>query len=319
MKLRYLFIALSGLLVLTACSSDEQTEQPQQGSLPILLNSVVDAATTRAGSAIQSTMLDEGEQVNVYITAVGGGATYAPIVYNINDNGEMTPVGNIYPYFPTNNNSVSIYALYPVAATRDIHSFNVQTNQDRQAQYKQSDLMFGQLVDGSGQPRSVAPTTDKQTIVFKHKLSKITVKLISGLNAPPVSNASILLCGIFTHVNFIPATGTVGVTSGEEQYITVTNKTVVAGANTYSNPVSAIVPPQTIGTGYFMKIRLSTGDVVYYSPVQTLELESGKEYKFNVTINMNTLDVSYTVNDWLDTQDPDSGDPTNVWTTQTDF
>ena len=315
MKTKYLFIALMGLTALSACTADEQPAAKQEG-LPILLTSAVDA--TRAGSGIQSTMLAEGEQVNVYISAVGGGADYAPIVYNINDNGEMTPVGNVYPYFPTNNNPVSIYALYPIGATRDIHSFTVQTNQDRQQQYKLSDLMFGQPLDAMGDPRNVSPTTDKQTITFKHKLSKITVKLISGQNAPQVSNASIQLCGIYTTVNFIPSTGTVGVTSGDSEYITVTSKTTVSGANTYTQPVSAIVPPQTIGTGYFLKMRLAMGDVVYYSPVQTLTLESGKEYKFNVTINMNNLDVSYTVNDWLDEQDG-NGDPANIWTTKTGF
>jgi hypothetical protein len=47
-------------------------------------------------------------------------------------------------------------------------------------------------------------------------------------------------------------------------------------------------------------------------------LESGKEYRFNMTINQDGLTVNYTVGDWLNTQD-DQGNATNVYTGEPSF
>ena len=82
--------------------------------------------------------------------------------------------------------------------------------------------------------------------------------------------------------------------------------------------VSAIIPPQSIGTKYFLKVRLAGGDVIYYSPQQTFDLESGKEYPFNMTINQDGLTVNYTVSDWLNTQD-ELGNANNVFTGEPSF
>ena len=314
MKRTKFILIVTGLVLLTACSNDEA--QPSTDGLPILLTSTVCEQSTRASSGIQNTQLAEGEKVNVYITAVGGGATYDPKTYNVNNEGELSPVGNVYPYFPTNGNSIDLYALYPSTVTNAVTKFTVSSNQDRQAQYKASDLMYGLHVDGDGNKQNIAPTSDKQTITFRHKLSKVTVQLISGTGSPTVTGATIQLCNVFTQVGFTPSSGAVGGTSGETGFVTVTESTSASGNSV--SPVSAIIPPQTIGTGYFLKIRLTGGDVVYYSPSQSFDMESGKEYRFNVTINQNTISVNYTVSDWLNTQDV-NGDDNNVVTTQTEL
>lgn len=316
MKTKDIFIVLAALVLLPACSSTDevqpQTNEPQSGT-PILLTSRVDGVT-RAGYNIQSTQLLSGEQVNVYITAVNNSVTYEDKVYKINAGGEMSPVGNIFPYFPTNSSDrVKVVALYPPAkATKTSLSFTVEDNQDKDPQYKQSDLMFGTILDGDGNMAEVARTSVKQTITFKHKLSKITVKLISGTGSPDIKDSEIQICNVYKKIGFTPSSGALGSLQDDRGYVKITSN----GQN--NNGVSAIIPPQTISTGYFLKIRLSGGDVIYYSPSQSFDVESGKEYKFTMTINQDGLTVDYTVEDWLNTVDSNS-DPTNVFTGHTEF
>ena len=324
MNIKQLFLGLTGVLLLAACSSADE-EQPQavtgepQSGIPIMLTSVVDGPTTRAGSSIQGNALLSGELVNVYITAPNGGATYDPKVYKINTGGEMSPVGNIFPYFPTNGNSIKVTALYPQTVTSDTRTFTVESNQDKQVQYKLSDLMFGTILDDDGvSSKEVAPTDVKQTITFRHKLSKITVILKSGTGSPDTKNSEVQLCNVYKTIGFTPASGALGALSGDPDYVTMTTD------GRSSSGVSAIIPPQSIGTGYFLKIRLAgksdtdSGDIIYYSPSQSFDVESGKEYKFTMTINQNGLTVDYTVSDWLNTQD-DLGNANNVYTGQTEF
>ena len=314
MKTRDILFILAAMGVMTACSNTDdvqpQSGEPQSGT-PIQLVSAVDGLT-RAGTSIQTNSLLTGEQVNVYITAPNGGATYEPKVYRINTGGEMAPVGNIFPYFPTNGNGIDLYALYPVAVTKDTRTFEVQDDQDKQAQYKQSDLMFGTIYDTDGNRKTVDPTADKQTVTFKHKLSKITVKLISGKGSPNIKNSEIQLCNVYKRIGFTPSSGALSGISGDPGYIKMTSN----GGTTAG--VSAIIPPQSISTKYFLKVRLAGGDVIYYSPQQTFDLESGKEYRFNMTINQDGLTVNYTVGDWLNTQD-DQGNATNVYTGEPSF
>ena len=314
MKTRDILFILAAMGMMTACSNTDdmqpQNGEPQSG-MPILLQSAVDGLT-RAGTSIQTNSLLTGEQVNVYITAPNGGATYEPKVYRINTGGEMAPVGNIFPYFPTNGNGIDLYALYPVAVTKDTRIFEVQSDQDKQAQYKQSDLMYGTILDGDGNRTTVAPTATKQVVTFKHKLSKITVKLTSGKGSPTIKNSEIQLCNVYKRIGFTPSSGALSGISGDPGYIKMTSN----GGTTAG--VSAIIPPQSIGTKYFLKVRLASGDVIYYSPQQTFDLESGKEYRFNMTINQDGLTVNYTVGDWLNTQD-DQGNANNVYTGEPSF
>ena len=313
MKTRDILSLFAAVALMTACSSADEVQpqgEPQSGT-PIQLQSAVDGLT-RAGTSIQTNQLLTGEQVNVYITAPNGGATYEPKVYRINTGGEMAPVGNIFPYFPTNGNGVDVYALYPVSVTNTTRDFTVQDDQDKQQQYKQSDLMFGTILDGDGNRMTVSPTATKQTVTFKHKLSKITVKLISGKGSPNIKNSEIQLCNVYKKIAFTPSSGALSALYGDPGYIKMTSN----GAATAG--VSAIIPPQTIGTGYFLKVRLTSGDVIYYSPQQSFDVESGKEYKFNMTINQDGLTVNYTVSDWLNTEDA-QGNATNVFNGEPSF
>ena len=313
MKTRDILLVFAAFGMLTACNNtdDVQPQSEPQSGTPIQLMSAVEGLT-RAGTSIQTNQLLTGEQVNVYIEAPDGGATYEPKVYRINTGGEMAPVGNIFPYFPTNGNGIQLYALYPIAVTKDTRTFEVQADQDKQQQYKQSDLMFGTILDGDGKMMTVEPTATKQVVTFKHKLSKITVKLISGKGSPVIKNSEIQLCNVYKKIGFTPSSGALSGLSGDPGYIKMTSN----GGTTAG--VSAIIPPQPIGTGYFLKVRLASGDVIYYSPQQTFDLESGKEYRFNMTINQDGLTVDYTVNDWLNTEDA-MGNANNVYTGEPNF
>lgn len=309
MDIRKFIFALTGLVALTACSNEADevtpgvTTEPQSG-IPILLSCNVNQAEiiTRASSGIQSTQLDRGEQVNVYITSTG--ATYNPKVYNINNSGAMAPVGNIFPYFPTNGSSVDVYALYPLAVTNATTSFSIQDNQDGSKAYKASDLMYGQPLDEYGNKRSIAPDQAAQMLTFKHLLSKVTVVLVSGQGDPNIANSTIQLCNIYKTIGINAAAGTLNTLHGEPGFVTITEN----GAGTRS----CIIPPQAIGTGYFLKIRLTGGDVIYYSPDQSFNIESGKEYRFTVTVNQNQLKVKYSVEPWANTQDG-LGNDNNVY------
>ena len=308
----YLLYMASALLLLTACNNSDENQtaansQQQEDGIPIMLQAGI-KHLTRAANNLQNDVFDKGATINVYLKEITtGGQTvttkYSPLVYTTtNYSGALSPQNNTYPYFPTNGRGITVLAMYPSdVATNTSTSFTVEADQRESVKYKRSDLMVAT-------DTIPTPTAAMRTLQFQHLMSKITIKVESGVGSPDINNSQVTLYNVQRTINFTGSTGQLGALDTETQTGTV------AVTDDCSSAKSCIIPPQDIDPCRFFRIKLASKDVIYYYNTQTLNFLSGHEYKFIITVNQNSLDVKYTVDTW-ENEDNDA----NVITTHADM
>ncbi len=303
MTRNYLLLAAAAL-AFAACGNDETDNWNGE----IRLRSGLDVQqTTRAGTTIQATQFDTNEQIDVYITeATKTGQDQStvteydkPLVYTTGSNGAMTPPTDKQPYYPSSGNGVNIFAVYPkgTSLTSGSGSFTIKTDQSDNANYKASDLMYG-APSGNG---TVSRQKAAVSINFKHLLSKVTVELKSGAGSPSLDGATVELQNVkpTTTLTATNSSGSISAAAGTAQAITVMK------ATSSSLSGSAIVIPQTLATT-FIKVTLKDGGVLTSntltdssnSAINSVVLESGKAYKYTITVNLTKLDVTASIGDW---------------------
>lgn len=291
---KYLFFAAAAL-ALAACSNDSETEN---WNGEIRLRSGLDVQqTTRAATDIQGAQFDNGESVDVYINENTDGTPTTsylqPLTYTTDGNGGMTT--QTQPYYPTSGNGVNIYAIYP-SGTKAGELFTVQADQSADANYKKSDLMYGKPAQNP-----VSRTSSPVNINFSHRLSKVTVVLKSGNGNPDLNEAVVTLKDVKLSATFTATaeSGSVSEATGDATDI----KVMTAANNALSG--SAVVVPQTLGTS-FIEVKLKNGGVLTSSslkdesdnPISDVVLTSGKEYKYTITVNLTSLDVTSSISNW---------------------
>ncbi len=291
---RYLLFA-AAVLALAACSNDSETEN---WNGEIRLRSGLDVQqTTRAATDIQGAQFDNGESVDVYINENTDGTPTTsylqPLTYTTDGNGGMTP--QTQPYYPTSGNGVNIYAIYP-SGTKAGELFTVQADQSADANYKKSDLMYGKPAQNP-----VSRTSSPVNINFSHRLSKVTVVLESGNGNPDLNEAVVTLKDVKLSATFTATaeSGSVSEATGDATDI----KVMTAANNALSG--SAVVVPQTLGTS-FIEVKLKDGGVLTSSnlkdesdnPISDVVLTSGKEYKYTITVNVTSLEVTSSISNW---------------------
>ena len=292
----YLLYMASALLLLTACNNSDENQtaansQQQEDGIPIMLEAGI-KHLTRAANNLQNDVFDKGATINVYlkeITPSGYTVTtkYSPLVYTTtNYTGALSPQNNIYPYFPTNGRGVTVLAMYPSnLATKDTPWFSVESDQREAAKYKRSDLMIAT-------DTLPTPTSAMQTLQFQHLMSKITVQVVRGTGSGDISNSQVTLYNIKRKIGLLGSLGTLGELDPETSSVIVTDDC--------SSPKSCIIPPQDIDPCRFFRIKLGSKDIIYYYNTQTLNFLAGHEYKFVITVNQNSVNVTYTVGAWED-------------------
>ncbi len=302
MTRNYLLLAAAAL-AFAACGNDETDNWNGE----IRLRSGLDVQqTTRAGTTIQATQFENGENIDVYIEEATQGEQSAtttydkPLVYTTGSNGAMTPPTDKQPYYPSSGNGVNIFAVYPkgISLTSGSGSFTIKEDQSDDANYKASDLMYG------------APTTNPVSrqkaavsLQFKHLLSKVTVELVSGDGSPSLDGATVELQNVkpSTTLTATNSSGSISEASGDTKAI----KVMKATSSSLSG--SAIVIPQTLATS-FIKVTLKDGGVLTSntltdssnSAINSVVLASGKAYKYTITVNLTKLDVTSSIGDWGD-------------------
>ncbi len=210
----------------------------------------------------------------------------------------MTPPTDKQPYYPSSGNGVNIFAVYPkgTSLTSGSGSFTIKTDQSDNANYKASDLMYGAPSENATVSRQKAAVS----INFKHLLSKVTVELKSGAGSPSLDGATVELQNVkpTTTLTATNSSGSISEASGDTKAI----KVMKATSSSLSG--SAIVVPQTLATS-FIKVTLKDGGVLTSntltsgeSSLSSVVLESGKAYKYTITVNLTKLDVTASIGDW---------------------
>ena len=193
---------------------------------------------------------------------------------------------NIYAYYPSNKVGTDI--------TKTDVTFSVAEDQSGETNYKASDLMYGKP-----ETNPVARTSSATTLIFKHLLSKVTIKLVQGAGSPALTDAVVKLKSVYPSITLNASTGAISAPSGTTTDITVKANTTTGLDN------SAVVVPQTLATS-FIEVTLANDGVLTSknlkdgsgNPISSVVLASGYEYTYTITVNLTSLDVTSTITPW---------------------
>ena len=295
-------------IVMVACNNEETDNWAGEIRLSSGL-AVQQVNSTRAASNIQSGQFAAGEKIDVFINeavATDETATTSytqPLVYTAGGDGSMST--SPQPYYPTSGKDVNIYAYYPSGTVTSIDEeqvdFEVVADQSSDDAYRASDLMYG-----TPDKNPVGRTKNHVNITFKHLLSKVTVTLISGVGTPDLTGAKVELLNVLPTTKLDPSTGTISGAEADKDKIAIT--VMDKGTNLSG---SAVVIPQTLnqeveGKRRFIRVTLNTGGVLYSQnltdadnePIGDIEMTAGNEYKYEITVNLTSLDITSSINPW---------------------
>lgn len=313
MKKKYLLFAAAAL-TLAACSNDENLND---GPVELRLSSGIEVQTRATHNL--DTQLKDGEQVHVWVDD----ATTSTALYNNNlltkGNGGALSGGT--PMFFPPSGRVDIYALhgdvtladnaYPTSAlTHTVDQNQSKGNATVGKGYQGSDLVYAKAEDIQ---RTTTPATTA-TLTFHHLLSKVEVVLIQGTgdgnflqNITSLQVLSTQPTANFTLDKAYAANAIVVTASGTAAPISLDTDVSASSAEADQVLNEAIIVPQTINSGTpFICVQTSESTFTY-NLVNNTTFESGKKYKYIVTVRETGLEVDSNINDWTEGVGDDDG------------
>lgn len=324
MKKSKTFFAYAMLAALASCSNDHVlSQQSPTPSDPDVINIVAASSkpatrATQDAGKLQDTQFAENEKINVYLsehTTNGNSViTYEqPLVYTVSNTPAtssgivLDPPSGVTPKFPSNDNGVDAYALYPQSVKETVNNatFTVPTDQSDDGKYRDADMMFGTNKLNSGgqeiQGFTGTPKGKDVELYFKHQLSKVIVKMdVNSFSSGYLTNASIKLKGVKNQFTYKASKNGVEIIS-----LNNSEPSVDVDLGTYSTDGNAgIIAPQTItGEVEFIEITKNESPAktyVYKIPTgPSKTFESGKKYIYNIKLSGGSLVVVSTkIEEW---------------------
>ena len=293
----------------TACSSDDDLQRHDAGGrTPITLTSSV--ATRAVDQNLQSTQIESGVQVGVYVTSGG------QLIEN-GDNNRLTATGTgsftgETMFFPEQG-TVSVYAYAPynsgwTGSQGTERTFTVPTDQSTDDGYLAADLMSG-MPQGQNEFTADAPSIPLQ---FTHLLTKLNINFNTGDTGIDLKGATVSVLNVMPTTTFTVSTGKIGGAQGNATDI----KAAVFATDATAFTASAIFVPQAVADGTpFVRVTLADG-TSYDADLAELTDFAGST-KYNYTMNFSgggqepvegSLVLESTVTDWADGGDLESGE-----------
>lgn len=303
MKTKFILIAAAAL-TFAACSNDSDSADSSE-LLELRLTSGVQVQT-RAAANTQESQIVNGETVYVWVDDnVSKEAEFSAVALTSDGSNGFT--GSTL-YFPQSGEAADIYAFHgnfttapatgSALPTTDGITFSVSTTQNiiGGTNYTNSDLLYAAK-------QGVARTTDPVTLTFYHMLSKLELAIKIGEGAPNLS--TVTLGTVTTNGTFTPVKTTEDametqsaraamVTAGE------TTNNITLGSETssdFSTYNEAIIVPQSLA-GKTLTFTLENGGEMTYTFPTGTTFESGKKYRYHITLSLTGIDVISTIYPW---------------------
>lgn len=290
-----LLIACCSLM--TSCSSDDLSND-KSSDIIRLSSGLTVTEGSRAKTDLYTSTFSGGEKIDVYISETSDSPTTTydqPLVYTVDSNDPKNLTTTKSPYWPSSGNGVNIYAFYPSGTVNDVTNitttdFTVKADQTADADYQASDLMYA--VKGSER------TSDAVNLEFDHLLSKVTITLKQGTGSPDLAKAKVRLLKVKPSTTIKVSSEAVGIgdASGTAADLPVISDNSTSALTTLSG--SCIIPPQTLANE-FVEVELNSGGT-FRGTLSTgaPTLDSGKEYKYTITVNLTGLEITGTIKAW---------------------
>lgn len=248
--------------------------------IPISISTQITRAT--------DTDFERDDKVGLYVVNYNG-STSGTLVSSGNhvDNMRFTYSGSWTPdqeiYWKDESTKADFYIYYPyTSGISNIAALpvSVLTNQTTEENYKASDFLWGKTA-------GIAPTKNAVSMMVKHLMSNIIIKLVpgDGYSVDDLATAKIEICGLKTNA-------TVNLTNGE---ITATGISADITPINETTQYRALVIPQNV-TGIDL-VRIKIGDNTYLLN-QTINLLPNRQYTSTITINRSSQGINIGIGEW---------------------
>lgn len=297
MKLFKSLLLAAITLSLAACSKGSTTggedpvkPQPPTEKLPITLSIGI---TTRA----TDNSFENGDEIGLYMVNYNG-STPGTLANSGNylNNSKFTFNGtwnSTTPlYWKDNTTHADFYVYYPFGNPDNVYgyTFNVQTDQSAEANYKKSDFIWGKK-------GNVTPTSSNVNIQTSHILSCAVIKITAGEG---ISNEELAQGNLTVRINSIKPTATINLANGDVQ---------ATGAASSITPLKtdgeyrAIIAPQEVAECNLVTIYLNGQE---FNFKKGFSFQKGKKHSFTITLAKTGSGLNVEISDW-DQDDTDNG------------
>lgn len=193
-------------------------------------------------------------------------------------------------YFPKNGSNVDFLTYYPHNAQIG-SSYVMPIDVSNQTVLPAIDFMTANHTAG----HSKADASVK--FQFHHKLSKVIIVLQTQAGDDPVRliGSQIKINGMLTKATYDLLGANSLIAADPNSAAELSFPSDLSGAN-----AKGIVLPRRAGTGVVFNVKLTDGSTYVGNMDETLELESGFQYLFYLSLRKTAIDVSATVQPWLD-------------------
>lgn len=289
-------IFISAIAILAAITGCNKIETPAVTDDGTMRFNVAHPATKATETAFEA-----GDKIGVYITGYQDGKPLAlQLGGNYKNNNPVTYDGTSWTAEPViywGEGKYDVFAYYPFMIPESVDElpFSVALDQrvmetaDALSAYEASDFLYAVK-------KGVTSADGEVELMFKHKMSKLTVNLIKGADyeGDLPATATLLVHSTVTDCLIDLATGDV-IKNPYSPARTITAKQIDAGTHT------AIIVPQML-TNKKPLIEIVFKDVSYMVESK-FQFKSGTHHVLNITINNNPDKVKIEVggeieNDW---------------------
>ena len=277
MKKNILILAVATLLMVS-CSKNEEILVSEESVMQI-------TATHPSATRATATVFEDGDKIGVYVTDYTGDvASPLQISGNWANNVATTYDGSVWSTVKKifwSENKMDVYGYYPymTPSSIDLHPFAVALDQSIEGEngvlggYEASDLLWA---------KTSAVTQDGGAVPleFKHRCSKLVVKLVKGEDYEGDFPS---IASLYIH-NVVP-TATIDFTTGAVVKDIFGEPTTIKARKVADDTYEAIIVPQRI-TSRRPFLELISGKISYLWE-DTFYFKAGVQHTISLTINAN--------------------------------
>ena len=288
------YIAIISLALLAmGCENNDNTIVVKDGVMQI---EVLHPSATRA----TETAFEKGDMIGLYATEYSGDvASPLQISGNWANNVATTYDGNIWTPAKKifwSENKMDVYGYYPymIPTSIDEHLWSVQLDQstpkttDALSGYEASDFLWAKATE-------VSQTDGEVELEFKHRCSKLVVKLVKGADYSGVLPTESEL-----YIHSTVPTATIDFTNGAVTKYIYGDMETIKARRVDDATFEAIIIPQRMETRRPFLEYIANG--VSYLYEGTFVFKAGKQHTLELTINSNPdqieIEVGGNVGDW---------------------
>lgn len=294
------FLAAAFVLTVSACSKDNSGDVVSDG--PMKFSSVLPQVKA-TDLNIQSVQIDQGVEAGVSV----GESEELFIDKNVKltADGKGSFASSMELFWPGEAAYVYAYAPYDSSwKEASLQTFTIASDQSTDEGYLASDLILGAPV-----VNPVPQTAEVVPLVFEHMMAKVNVTVQSRNEDVILAGATLSIVDVLPSVSVDVVVGTIGQASGDPVEI----KMATFASDAVEFKASALIVPQTLSAGDFLKIQAADGITLTALLSEDVEFKGGKRYTYTVRISENSVSllVGTSVEDWED-DDQQAGGSTSI-------